>query len=157
VTVRRIGKLPWVHPPDPKTALLSRAFFASAGVTLAAVALLALTPLTVSWPLKEEEGVELATGVLVILLVNYAVMRAVFARRGPFHSRPRTGHGELTVREIEIVRLIAHGYTAKEIAEILFISPKTVDAHRGHILSKLELRDRVELTRYAIRHRLVDP
>jgi DNA-binding CsgD family transcriptional regulator len=53
--------------------------------------------------------------------------------------------------------MVADGYTSKEIAGILFISRKTVDAHRGHILQKLGLRDRVALTRYAIRHGLVDP
>ena len=63
----------------------------------------------------------------------------------------------LTARETEIVKLIAEGSTTKEIAETLVISPKTVERHRANILEKLELRDRVDLTRWAIRRGLVEP
>ncbi|GAB3660564.1 response regulator transcription factor [Actinocorallia lasiicapitis] len=63
----------------------------------------------------------------------------------------------LTPREEEIVKLIAEGNSAKEIAELLVISVKTVDRHRGNILQKLGMRDRLELTRYAIRAGLVEP
>ena len=62
----------------------------------------------------------------------------------------------LTPRELEIVKLIAEAHTTKEIAEILVISPKTVERHRANILEKLGMRDRVELTRYAIRRGLVE-
>jgi DNA-binding NarL/FixJ family response regulator len=63
----------------------------------------------------------------------------------------------LTPREEEIVKLIAEGRSSKEIGEILVISPKTVDRHRANILQRLGLRDRVELTRFAIRAGLVEP
>ena len=63
----------------------------------------------------------------------------------------------LTPREEEIVKLIAEGNSAKEIAETLFISVKTVDRHRANILQKLGMRDRTQLTRYAIRAGLVEP
>ncbi|GGO09510.1 DNA-binding response regulator [Microbispora rosea subsp. aerata] len=63
----------------------------------------------------------------------------------------------LTPREEEIVKLIAEGHSTKEIAETLFISVKTVDRHRANILQKLGMRDRLELTRYAIRAGLVEP
>jgi DNA-binding NarL/FixJ family response regulator len=63
----------------------------------------------------------------------------------------------LTPREAEVVKLIAEGHTTKEIAETLVISPKTVERHRANILEKLELRDRVDLTRWAIRRGLVEP
>ena len=63
----------------------------------------------------------------------------------------------LTRREEEIVKLIAEGNSAKEIASILFISAKTVDRHRANILQKLGMRDRLDLTRYAIRAGLVEP
>ncbi|MFE3453650.1 response regulator [Nonomuraea sp. NPDC059194] len=63
----------------------------------------------------------------------------------------------LTQREEEIVKLIAEGNSAKEIAETLVISVKTVDRHRANILQKLGMRDRLELTRYAIRTGLVEP
>jgi DNA-binding NarL/FixJ family response regulator len=63
----------------------------------------------------------------------------------------------LTPRELEIVKLIAEAHSTDEIAEILSISPRTVERHRENILAKLEMRDRVEVTRYAIRRGLVEP
>jgi DNA-binding NarL/FixJ family response regulator len=76
-------------------------------------------------------------------------------------DRARAGdalHTEmLTPREEEIVKLVAEAHTNDEIAEMLFISKKTVERHRANILEKLGMRDRVELTRYAIRRGLVEP
>ncbi|MEN3613479.1 response regulator transcription factor [Plantactinospora sp. ZYX-F-223] len=63
----------------------------------------------------------------------------------------------LTPREEEVIKLIAEGNSAKEIAEALVISVKTVDRHRANILAKLGMRDRIDLTRYAIRAGLVEP
>ena len=73
-------------------------------------------------------------------------------------ERPPTDAREiLTPRETEIVKLIAEAHSSKEIAELLVISPKTVERHRANILEKLGMSDRVELTRYAIRRGLVEP
>ena len=63
----------------------------------------------------------------------------------------------LTPREQQIVKLIAEAHPSKEIASMLTISVKTVERHRSNILEKLGMRDRVELTRYAIRRGLVEP
>jgi DNA-binding NarL/FixJ family response regulator len=63
----------------------------------------------------------------------------------------------LTPRELEILKLIAEANTSKQIAEMLVISVKTVERHRANILEKLGMRDRVELTRYAIKRGLVEP
>jgi DNA-binding NarL/FixJ family response regulator len=63
----------------------------------------------------------------------------------------------LSPRESEIVKLVAEGLTSKEIATTLVISEKTVERHRANVLEKLGLRDRVDLTRYAIRRGLVEP
>ena len=63
----------------------------------------------------------------------------------------------LTPREQQIVKLIAESHTNRQIADVLTISEKTVETHRANILEKLGMRDRVELTRYAIRHGLVEP
>ncbi|HEU4657613.1 MAG TPA: response regulator transcription factor [Capillimicrobium sp.] len=63
----------------------------------------------------------------------------------------------LTPRELDVLKLIAEGHTSEEIAGVLVISKKTVDRHRANILEKLEMRNRVELTRYAIRRGLVEP
>jgi DNA-binding NarL/FixJ family response regulator len=63
----------------------------------------------------------------------------------------------LTPREEDVTKLIAEGHTSKEIAALLVLSEKTVERHRANILEKLGLRDRVDLTRYAIRRGLIDP
>lgn len=79
------------------------------------------------------------------------------------HYLDRVRQGEeapgqiLTPREEEVLKLVAEGHSSKEIAELLFISVKTVQRHRANLLSKLGLRDRLELTRYAIRAGLVEP
>ncbi|WP_413803482.1 response regulator [Streptomyces iranensis] len=75
----------------------------------------------------------------------------------------RVRHGEedpdqlLTPREEEVLKLVAEGHSSKEIAEMLFISVKTVHRHRANLLHKLGLHDRLELTRYAIRAGLIEP
>ncbi|MBU2111906.1 MAG: response regulator transcription factor [Actinobacteria bacterium] len=63
----------------------------------------------------------------------------------------------LTPREEQITKLIAEGNSTKEIADILSISVKTVDRHRANVLQKLGLRDRLDLTRFAIRTGLIEP
>jgi DNA-binding NarL/FixJ family response regulator len=64
---------------------------------------------------------------------------------------------QLTPRELEVVKLIAEAYTNRQIAETLKVSEKTVESHRGNVLSKLGMRDRVEVARYAVRRGLVEP
>lgn len=61
----------------------------------------------------------------------------------------------LTKREKEILGLIAQGLTDKEIAEKVFLSPLTATTHRKNILSKLGLKNKVELTRFALEHKLI--
>ncbi|MEU3448231.1 response regulator transcription factor [Streptomyces thermolilacinus] len=63
----------------------------------------------------------------------------------------------ITDREEEILKLVAEGHTSKQIADLLCISVKTVERHRANLLQKLGLRDRLELTRYAIRAGLIEP
>ncbi len=62
----------------------------------------------------------------------------------------------LSKREQEILPLIVLGYTNKEIATKMFISPKTVEAHKTKIMQKLNLASHAELLHYAVKHRLVD-
>ncbi len=76
-------------------------------------------------------------------------------------KRVETGEGRerydgLTEREREILTLIAQGLSNQHIAEKLFISIKTVQTHRAHVLEKLGLHDRTELVRYAIRKGLIE-
>ena len=63
---------------------------------------------------------------------------------------------DLTERERQILRLIALGYTNQEIAGQLFLSVRTIEAHRRHILDKLRLTTRAELVRYALERRIVE-
>lgn len=65
-------------------------------------------------------------------------------------------YGTLTAREQEILRLLAEGLSSKEIAQKLFISPKTVENHRANIMNKLDLHSSIELVRYAAKLGLID-
>jgi DNA-binding NarL/FixJ family response regulator len=82
---------------------------------------------------------------------------AVAALIRDYLDRGREEEDVLTPRELEILKLVAEAHTTKEIADLLVISPKTVERHRANLLEKLGMRDRVELTRYAIRRGLVEP
>jgi two-component system response regulator NreC len=62
----------------------------------------------------------------------------------------------LTPREIEVLRLIAQGYTNNQAADVLGISTRTVETHRANLMGKLDLRGRVELVRYAREHNLLE-
>lgn len=64
---------------------------------------------------------------------------------------------QLTPREIEVLRLIVQGYTNRQIAELLSLSVRTVEGHRGNLTEKLGLHSRVELARYAREHGLSSP
>jgi DNA-binding NarL/FixJ family response regulator len=117
-----------------------------------------------------------ASGYVLKSAANRDLVRAVRAsmRGEPFLYPPavaaifrdyveRARRGEtspedpLTSRELEVLKLIAEAHTSEEIATMLAIARKTVEHHRANILHKLGMRDRVELTRYAIRRGLVEP
>jgi DNA-binding NarL/FixJ family response regulator len=87
-------------------------------------------------------------GVMSALVRNYLER----ARRGE-----RVPATVLTPREDQVLKLVAEGSSSREIAETLTISLKTVERHRANILQKLGMRDRTELTRYAIRAGLIEP
>jgi two-component system response regulator NreC len=63
----------------------------------------------------------------------------------------------LTDREREVLILVAEGYTNQQIGSLLHLSPRTVDGHRTHLMSKLGLHDRTEVVRFAIRQQLIEP
>lgn len=83
-----------------------------------------------------------------------AIVRDYFDRRARGERVPET---VLTPREEEVLKLIAEGQSSKEIAKTLSISIKTVEKHRANMLARLGMRDRTELTRYAIRAGLIEP
>jgi DNA-binding NarL/FixJ family response regulator len=68
----------------------------------------------------------------------------------------KAGYELLTSREREVLQLIAEGYSNQHVAEDLFISVKTVEAHKAHIMSKLHAQNRTDLIRYAIRKGIVN-
>jgi len=63
---------------------------------------------------------------------------------------------DLTQREIEILKLAANGVSNKEIADKLFISVKTVDAHKNHIMQKLKLKNTAEMVLYAVKNKIIE-
>lgn len=65
-------------------------------------------------------------------------------------------HETLSVREYEVMRMIASGKTVTEIARELFLSPKTISTYRARILEKMRMKNNAQLVRYAIKNRLVD-
>lgn len=71
-------------------------------------------------------------------------------------STPGPSKGNVTPRELEVLKLLALGRTNKEVATALEISAKTVDAHRSNIMRKLNLRSYSDLIQYAIRHQIID-
>jgi len=109
--------------------------------------------------LKREADTDLVDAVRAIgrgesFLTNAATKTLV---RG-WLDDPGTGPREpLSVRETEVLKLIAEAHSNREISEVLHLSEKTVESHRANILRKLGMRDRVELVRYAIRRGLVEP
>jgi DNA-binding NarL/FixJ family response regulator len=62
----------------------------------------------------------------------------------------------LTLREIDVLRLLAKGYTNRQIADVLCLSMRTVEGHRANLMSKLNLHSRVELTSFAEEHGLLE-
>ncbi len=78
-----------------------------------------------------------------------------FAQQGG--AKGEEGESDLTVREREVLALLAEGANNTEIGERLNISPKTVARHRENIMSKLNLHSRTELVKYAIRKGIIEP
>lgn len=93
-------------------------------------------------------------------VLDPVVTRAVvsgYVSRGGVGLTERDDNSILTPREKEILILVAEGNTNAEIAKRLYISEKTVQTHRSNILDKLNIHDRTELVRYAIRQGLIQP
>jgi DNA-binding NarL/FixJ family response regulator len=108
--------------------------------------------------LKHEAGHELVEAARAVtrgesFLTNAGQRSLVRAWMADESTGPRE---PLSPREQEVLKLIAEAHTNREIGEILGLSEKTVETHRGNLLRKLGMRDRVELVRYAIRRGLVE-
>lgn len=89
------------------------------------------------------------------MYVHPSMTRALFRPEPALKELEATGAEALTTREIEVLRLLAKGYTNRQIAEQLGISPRTAEGHRANLSGKLGLRSRVELVEYAQEHGLL--
>ncbi|HEX8982154.1 MAG TPA: response regulator transcription factor [Ktedonobacterales bacterium] len=112
--------------------------------------------------LKEAAGTELISAIRIVFSGRFYMSPSAQSMMvGDYLQRVRSGeerdsYSALTEREREILKLVAEGHTNNQIAERLFISPKTVDTHRTHIMDKLNLHSRAELVKYAMRRGLLE-
>ncbi|MEO7002549.1 MAG: response regulator transcription factor [Ktedonobacterales bacterium] len=112
--------------------------------------------------LKEAADTELISAIRVVSAGRFYLSPSAQSMMvGDYLQRVRSGeerdsYSALTEREREILKLVAEGHTNNQIAERLFISPKTVDTHRTHIMDKLNLHSRAELVKYAMRRGLLE-
>jgi DNA-binding NarL/FixJ family response regulator len=88
--------------------------------------------------------------------VSHQVIKKIMGSKEKRTQIADAAYETLTSREQEVMGFLAEGLPIKDIAEKLFISPKTVENHRSSIMSKLGLHSRLELTRYAARLGLID-
>ena len=102
--------------------------------------------------LKEAADTELVTAVREVARGGSYVHPALGARMAAADAAAADAaeHDPLSDREREVLRLLALGHTNQEIAEMLFISVRTAETHRAHIMQKLRLETRAELVRYAL-------
>ena len=95
---------------------------------------------------------------LIDPLVTRQVIAALsYNMRGPLAADPPPALGQLTVREAEVLRMLARGKSNAEIAADLVVGDATVKTHVARVLMKLGLRDRVQAVIYAYEHRLIQP
>ena len=107
-------------------------------------------------------GAFLYPGLAKALIRSYAASSTLETRTTRDHKPANTSNitqalQVLTPREIEILKLVAEGYTNQEIADQLTLSIKTVQAHRANVMEKLDLHDITHLVRFAVRYGLIPP
>jgi len=106
---------------------------------------------------KQSPGSELRTAIHEVLAGRYYIDSSVAGKAGvESHACPTRMFGSsLTQRQREVLQLVAEGKSAKEMARILNISPKTVEFHKASLMDHVGLRTTAELTRYAIEQSIV--
>lgn len=113
----------------------------------------ALSAGVMGYVLKESADAELVQAIRAALAGEHYLNPRLGARVA---AEPPQGRPDgLSERELEILRLVALGYTNAQIADDLFLSVRTVETHRAHIQQKLDLSDRADLVRYAMDHKLL--
>jgi two-component system response regulator NreC len=110
--------------------------------------------------LKRAAEAELISAIQVILrgdmYIDPSMLRTLFRETRTDSTQQNLSTETLTPRETEILKLIAEGYTNRQIGEQLTISIRTVEGHRGNITDKLGLHSRLELVRYARQHGIIE-
>jgi len=82
-----------------------------------------------------------------VLVEDFQLGASMREKQDPYH--------QLTNREREVLKLVAEGYTTKEIADILAVSPKTVEGHKTNLMDKLDIHNKTDLIKYAIRKGII--
>ena len=110
--------------------------------------------------IKRAAEYELTTAIRTVMrgdiYIHPAMTRALLKDFVPEPAAMTVSDNTLTHREVEILRLIARGYTNNQIAQNLTISPRTVEGHRANLMGKLNIHSRVELVEYAEQRGLLD-
>jgi two-component system response regulator NreC len=108
--------------------------------------------------LKEAADTDVVEAVRAVASGSHYVHPALGAKlvAAETEERKRAESDPLSDREREVLRLLALGHTNQEIAALLYISVRTAETHRAHIMQKLSLSSRAELVRYALDHGLID-
>ena len=108
--------------------------------------------------LKKAAGAELITAIRAAsrggLVLDPAVAREAVSEPGPA-AESDDPYDSLTERERQVLKLVAEGRSNKEVASFLDVSVKTAMTHREHVMQKLDLHDRTELTRFALRRGII--
>jgi two-component system response regulator NreC len=141
---------------SPKTAVLILTLHEDEGLLREAIRAGAA-----GYILKRAAESELVSAIRAVsrgdMYVHPAMTRALLEDRVSMPTDTRVTIEALTPREVEVLRLIAQGYTNRQMADLLTLSVRTVESHRAHLMAKLDLHSRVELVRYAAQHGLFPP
>ena len=106
--------------------------------------------------LKQAAATELVQAIRAAVGGGTWLNPALGARMAAAPAAPAGPPGDLTERELDVLRLIALGHTNNEIADQLYLSVRTVETHRAHIQQKLGMSSRAEIVRYALDHDLIE-
>jgi len=107
--------------------------------------------------LKRAAATELVSAIRAVQRGDSYLDPALIAKLNQLGDSDTVKLADLTDRELEVLKLVAEGLTNRQIAAQLVISVKTVQSHRTNIMEKLDLHDRTDLVKYAIRRGMIEP
>ena len=144
-----LGAIPTIRTQSPDTQIVMLTMQAET-----AAAREALQAGVLGYILKEAAGEDLVKAVRLAAEGKTYLQPELGARLAS--ERELSTPGDLSSRELDVLRLIALGHTNSEIADSLFLSVRTVESHRAHIQQKLGMTSRSDLVRYALDRRLIE-